>query len=197
MTTPTPERRPDPPPAGDGPCRGTYGATPAENIALHGFRMAPRLPGTYRHHAGRARSLHVSRGSRHGHSPGGTGANPRRSRTASSCPHDPQTLMSRSTTIRDRLPASSGKARRGPAQRGHASVCSASMPSDLGFRILTGGRSETSEPGHTPDTAREAGHAGASPPVQRDLGPVWSCDQGCDPRCRVQRRPAHNSSPAW
>ena len=29
------------------------------------------------------------------------------------------------------------------------------------------------------------------------LGPVWSCDQGCDPRCRIQRRPAHNSSPAW
>ncbi|MCZ1002812.1 AAA family ATPase [Streptomyces mirabilis] len=29
------------------------------------------------------------------------------------------------------------------------------------------------------------------------LGPVWSCDQDCDPRCRIQRRPAHNSSPAW
>jgi hypothetical protein len=29
------------------------------------------------------------------------------------------------------------------------------------------------------------------------LGPVWSCDQGCDPRYRIQRRPAHHSSPAW
>ena len=29
------------------------------------------------------------------------------------------------------------------------------------------------------------------------LGPVWSCDQCCDPRCRIQRMPAHNSSPAW
>jgi hypothetical protein len=29
------------------------------------------------------------------------------------------------------------------------------------------------------------------------LGSVWSCDQGWDPRCRIQRRPAHNSSPAW
>ena len=29
------------------------------------------------------------------------------------------------------------------------------------------------------------------------LGPVLSCDQGCDSRCRIQRRPAHNSSPAW
>ncbi|WP_406072091.1 MULTISPECIES: transposase family protein [unclassified Streptomyces] len=29
------------------------------------------------------------------------------------------------------------------------------------------------------------------------LGSVWSCDQSCDPRCRIQRRPAHNSSPAW
>jgi transposase len=32
---------------------------------------------------------------------------------------------------------------------------------------------------------------------RRTLGPVWSCDQCCDPRCRIQRRPAHNSSPAW
>ncbi|MCZ4098000.1 hypothetical protein [Streptomyces sp. H39-C1] len=31
----------------------------------------------------------------------------------------------------------------------------------------------------------------------RQLGRVWGCDQGCDSRCRIQRRPAHNSSPAW
>ena len=29
------------------------------------------------------------------------------------------------------------------------------------------------------------------------LGRVWSGDQCCDPRCRIQRRPAHKSSPAW
>ncbi len=36
-----------------------------------------------------------------------------------------------------------------------------------------------------------------SPVSVDDLGRVLSCDQGCDPRCRIQRRPAHNSSPAW
>ena len=45
--------------------------------------------------------------------------------------------------------------------------------------------------------AERYGRARRSVDDHEDLGPVWSCDQGCDPRCRIQRRPAHNSSPAW